>query len=192
MSNLQDTWRQEEGGTGRDVSNAKYKAGEEGFTVIHCPAEPSRGSPSRDTPRGQALSLGTRCRPSASPSTRVLASTRLLSPRSRTMPSKMASASQISVRHHHWTVTAALPCSHATHLACADITVSVVQADCVLVGGQPKSALAHVDSIGGNFAGFVKALCDGLAPMGVAAGNVTATFRSVGMKEFAMNGSPLG
>ena len=108
------------------------------------------------------------------------------------MPSKMASASRISVRHHHWTVTAALPCSHATRLACADITVSVVQADCVLVGGQPKSALAHVDSIGGNFAGFVKALCDGLAPMGVAAGNVTATFRSVGMKEFAMNGSPLG
>ena len=50
MSNLQDTWRQEEGGTGRDVSNAKYKAGEEGFTVVHCPAEPSRGSPSR-TPR---------------------------------------------------------------------------------------------------------------------------------------------
>ena len=65
VSTLQDTWRQEEGGTGRDVSNAKYKAGEEGFTVIHCPAEPSRGSPSRDTPRGQALSLGTRCRPSA-------------------------------------------------------------------------------------------------------------------------------
>ena len=50
VSSLQDTWRQEEGGTGRDVSNAKYKAGEEGFTVIHCPAEPSRGSPSRDTP----------------------------------------------------------------------------------------------------------------------------------------------
>ena len=74
----------------------------------------------------------------------------------------------------------------------ADITVSVVQADCVLVGGQPKSALAQVDSIGGNFAGFVKALCEGLAPMGVAASNVTATFRSVGMKEFAMNGRPLG
>lgn len=152
------------------------------------PGVPPLGTP----PRSAALSLGTRCRPSASPSTRVLASTRLLSPRSRTMPSKMASASRISVRHHHWTVTAALPCSHATHLVCADITVSVVQADCVLVGEQPKSALAHVDSIGGNFAGFVKALCDGLAPMGVAAGNVTATFRSVGMKEFAMNGSPLG
>ena len=86
-----------------------------------------------------------------------------------------------------------LRCHALTRLTlCADITVSVVQADCVLVGGQPKSALAHVDSIGGNFAGFVKALCDGLAPMGVAAGNVTATFRSVGMKEFAMNGSPLG
>ena len=178
--------RRQEGGTGRDASTRSDKASKEGL------GKPSRGSPSRDTPRGAALSLGTRCRPSASPSTRVLASTRLLSPRSRTTPSKMASASRISVRHHHWTVTAALPCSHATHLACADITVSVVQADCVLVGGQPKSALAHVDSIGGNFAGFVKALCDGLAPMGVAAGNVTATFRSVGMKEFAMNGSPLG
>ena len=86
-----------------------------------------------------------------------------------------------------------LRCHALTRLtSCADITVSVVQADCVLVGGQPKSALAHVDSIGGNFAGFVKALCDGLAPMGVAASNVTATFRSVGMEEFAMNGSPLG
>ena len=169
------------------------KAGEEGFTVIHLqravPGFPPLGTLARRT---RSALRDARCRPSASPSTRVLASTRLLSPRSRTMPSKMASASRISVRHHHWTVTAALPCSHATHLVCADITVSVVQADCVLVGEQPKSALAHVDSIGGNFAGFVKALCDGLAPMGVAAGNVTATFRSVGMKEFAMNGSPLG
>ena len=72
------------------------------------------------------------------------------------------------------------------------ITVAVTMADCVLVGGQPKSVLAQVDSIGGNFAGFVKVLCDGLAPMGVPASNVTATFRSVNMKEFAMNGSPLG
>ena len=72
------------------------------------------------------------------------------------------------------------------------ITVAVTMADCVMVGGKPASVLAQVDSIGGNFAGFVSALCEGLAPMGVAAGNVTATFRNVGMKEFAMNGSPLG
>ncbi len=72
------------------------------------------------------------------------------------------------------------------------ITVSVVLADCVLVGGKPQSVLANVDSIGGNFAGFVTALTEGLAPMGVEASNVTVTFRSVGMKEFAMNGRPLG
>ena len=72
------------------------------------------------------------------------------------------------------------------------ITVAVTMADCVLVGGKPKSVLAQVESIGGNFAGFTKALCAGLAPMGVEASNVTATFRSVTMKEFAMNGAPLG
>ena len=36
------------------------------------------------------------------------------------------------------------------------ITVAVTMADCVMVGGKPKSVLAQVDSIGGNFAGFVK------------------------------------
>ena len=54
------------------------------------------------------------------------------------------------------------------------------------------SVLAQVDSAGGSFSGFVKALCEGLAPMGVSEGNVTCTFRSVSLKEFAMNGSPLG
>ena len=72
------------------------------------------------------------------------------------------------------------------------ITVAVTVADYVSVGGQPKSVLATVESIGGSFAGFVKALCGSLAPMGVEASRVTATFRSVGMKEFAMNGAPLG
>ena len=36
------------------------------------------------------------------------------------------------------------------------ITVAVTSADVVLVGGKSKSVLAQVDSIGGNFAGFVK------------------------------------
>ena len=72
------------------------------------------------------------------------------------------------------------------------ITVAVTMADCVLVGGKPASVFAQVESIGGNFAGCVKALCDGLGPMGVEPSNVTVIFRSVGMKEFAMNGAPLG
>ena len=44
------------------------------------------------------------------------------------------------------------------------------------------SVLAQVDSAGGSFSGFVKALCEGLAPMGVSEGNVTCTFRSVSLK----------
>eukprot|EP00316_Scyphosphaera_apsteinii_P003714 CAMPEP_0119314866 /NCGR_PEP_ID=MMETSP1333-20130426/34071_1 /TAXON_ID=418940 /ORGANISM="Scyphosphaera apsteinii, Strain RCC1455" /LENGTH=109 /DNA_ID=CAMNT_0007320065 /DNA_START=27 /DNA_END=356 /DNA_ORIENTATION=- len=72
------------------------------------------------------------------------------------------------------------------------ITVAVTMADCVLVGGKPASVLAQVDSIGGNFAGFVKELCKALLPLGVDASLITATFRSVSMKEFAMNGSTLG
>jgi|UniRef100_A0A7S3ARG2 hypothetical protein len=72
------------------------------------------------------------------------------------------------------------------------ITVAVTLADCVTVGGKPQSVLAHVDSIGGSFSGFVRALCEGFAPMGVQAANITATFRSVTTKEFAMNGAPLG
>ena len=36
------------------------------------------------------------------------------------------------------------------------ITVAVTMADCVMVGGKPASVLAQVDSIGGNFAGFIK------------------------------------
>ena len=72
------------------------------------------------------------------------------------------------------------------------IPVAVTMADCVLVGGKPQSVLGQVESIGGNFAGFVAALCEGLGPMGVAPANVTCVFRSVGMKEFAMNGAPLG
>eukprot|EP00966_Prymnesium_polylepis_P079888 1851101-Prymnesium_polylepis.1 len=42
------------------------------------------------------------------------------------------------------------------------ITVAVTMADCVLVGGKAQSVLAQVDSIGGNFAGFVTALCSNL------------------------------
>ena len=61
-----------------------------------------------------------------------------------------------------------------------------------MVGGKPGKVLAQVESIGGNFASFCSKFQEGLAPLGVAAGQVTATFRSVGMKEFAMNGAPLG
>ena len=52
--------------------------------------------------------------------------------------------------------------------------------------------LAHVDSIGGDFAGFVSKLCEGLGELGVQPAEVTCTFRSVDRKEFAMNGAPLG
>lgn len=52
--------------------------------------------------------------------------------------------------------------------------------------------LAHVDSIGGSFPGFMDKFTAGLGDMGVPAGEVTCTFRSVNMKEFAMNGAPLG
>ena len=71
------------------------------------------------------------------------------------------------------------------------ITVAV-SSGLVMVGGNKGSVLANVDSIGGNFAGFVSTLCKELEPLGVAPGGVTCTFRSVGMKEFAMNGAPLG
>ena len=71
------------------------------------------------------------------------------------------------------------------------ITVAV-HPGIVMVGGKPGKVLAQVESIGGNFAGFCSKFQEGLAPMGVSAGEVTATFRSVGMKEFAMNGAPLG
>jgi hypothetical protein len=72
------------------------------------------------------------------------------------------------------------------------ITVAVTLADVVLVGGKPKSALAQVDSIGGNFSGFVSEFCKGMSELGVPAENVVVTFRSVNRNEFAMNGSPLG
>ena len=71
------------------------------------------------------------------------------------------------------------------------ITVAVSSA-VVTIGGAPGKVLAHVDSIGGNFADFVSHLCGGLKALGVEPNEVTATFRSVGMKEFAMNGAPLG
>jgi hypothetical protein len=71
------------------------------------------------------------------------------------------------------------------------ITVGVTSG-VVLVGGKPGKVLAHVDSMGGSFAGFVDKFCAALGEMGVAAGEVTCTFRSVSMKEFAMNGAPLG
>ena len=71
------------------------------------------------------------------------------------------------------------------------ITVAV-HPGIVMVGGKPGKVLANVDSIGGNFAGFVSAFCKSLGELGVAEAEVTCTFRSVGMKEFAMNGAPLG
>ena len=61
-----------------------------------------------------------------------------------------------------------------------------------MVGGKPGKVLAQVESIGGNFANFCSKFQEGLAPLGVDPGAVTSTFRSVGMKEFAMNGAPLG
>ena len=62
----------------------------------------------------------------------------------------------------------------------------------VMVGGKPGKILANVDSIGGNFAGFCSTFCTALGELGVTPAEVTCTFRSVGMKEFAMNGAPLG
>ena len=181
--------RRQEGGTGRDASTRSDKASKEGL------GKPSRGSPSRDTP-AQRSALARDAMPAVSVTIDKglgLDATAVAKVAHDAVKNGIGKPDQCApppLDSHR--CVAMLSCHHATHLVCADITVSVVQADCVLVGGQPKSALAHVDSIGGNFAGFVKALCDGLAPMGVAAGNVTATFRSVGMKEFAMNGSPLG
>ena len=49
------------------------------------------------------------------------------------------------------------------------ITVGVTSG-VVLVGGKPGKVLAHVDSIGGSFAGFVDKFCAALGEMGVAAG----------------------
>ena len=72
------------------------------------------------------------------------------------------------------------------------ITVAVTSADAVTVGGNPKSVLAQVDSIGGDFAAFVTELCKGLEPMGIPAERVVVTFRSVTREEFAMSGKPLG
>ena len=68
-----------------------------------------------------------------------------------------------------------------------------------MVGGKPGKVLAQVESIRSGmlahdhftFAGFCSKFQEGLAPLGVAAGEVTATFHSVGVKEFAMNGAPL-
>lgn len=71
------------------------------------------------------------------------------------------------------------------------ITVGVTTG-VVLVGGKPGKVLAHVDSIGGNFAGFMDKFCAALSDIGVPAGEITCTFRGVTMKEFAMNGAPLG
>ena len=71
------------------------------------------------------------------------------------------------------------------------ITVAV-SSGVVMVGGKPGKCLANVDSIGGNFAAFVSKFCESLATLGVHPAEVTCTFRSVGMKEFAMNGAPLG
>lgn len=71
------------------------------------------------------------------------------------------------------------------------ITVGVA-VGVVLIGGKPGKVLAHVDSIGGNFAAFMDKFCASLADMGVSANEVTCTFRSVTMKEFGMNGAPLG
>ena len=62
----------------------------------------------------------------------------------------------------------------------------------VMVGGKPGKGLAQVESIGGDFANLCSKFQEGLAPLGVDPGAVTSTFRSVGMKEFAMNGAPLG
>ena len=60
------------------------------------------------------------------------------------------------------------------------------------MGGKKGMVLAQVESIGGSFAGFCSKFQAGLEPLGVTADQVTATFRSVTMKEFAMNGAPLG
>ena len=67
-----------------------------------------------------------------------------------------------------------------------------VSSGVVLCGGNPGKVLAHVDSIGGDFGAFVEKFCASLAELGVKPSEVTCTFRSIGMKEFAMNGALLG
>ena len=70
------------------------------------------------------------------------------------------------------------------------ITVSVVKAEVVTVGGQEKGVWAQLDSIGGadNFNGFAGEFTARLAENGVDPSKVSVTFRDVGRGEFAMKG----
>merc|ERR1712113_387629 len=69
---------------------------------------------------------------------------------------------------------------------------AAVSSGLVMIGGDKGMILANIDSIGGNFAKFVSVFCKEVEPLGVSPEQITCTFRSVGMKEFAMNGAPLG
>ena len=72
------------------------------------------------------------------------------------------------------------------------ITVLVCKTECVTVGGKPEGVAILIESIGGDLDSFVKAVCVGLGQYGVAPSQITATFRGVSFKEFAMNGAALG
>merc|ERR1719401_1664262 len=62
-----------------------------------------------------------------------------------------------------------------------------------MVGGEPASVLVEVDSIGGDFSALIKEICRNLQETySVGPNKVVGTFRSVGMKEYAMNGDTLG
>merc|ERR1719401_587181 len=62
-----------------------------------------------------------------------------------------------------------------------------------MVGGQPASVLVEVDSIGGDFNALIGEICGKLKETySVGPDKVVGTFRSVGMKEYAMNGDTLG
>mmetsp|Transcript_15456 Transcript_15456/g.34870 ORF Transcript_15456/g.34870 Transcript_15456/m.34870 type:complete len:112 (-) Transcript_15456:126-461(-) len=72
------------------------------------------------------------------------------------------------------------------------ITTAVTKAECVMVAGEPMSAVVQVDSIGGKLGPFTEQVCAALKKLGnVDAGKVTCTFRSVDGKEFAMNGKTI-
>ena len=70
------------------------------------------------------------------------------------------------------------------------ITVSVMKAEVVLVGGQEKGVWAQLDSIGGAeyFDAFARSFTKRLDDDGIDPAKVTCTFRNVGRGEFAMNG----
>lgn len=71
------------------------------------------------------------------------------------------------------------------------ITVVLSRAETLTVKGEKQGVVIIVESIGGSLGSFISSVCEGLAELGVDQSQVTATFRSVDGKEFAMNGATI-